>query len=413
MPTTDALNTYADIIVHTGVNIQPGQQLIIGADLSAAPLVRAIARSAYKRGGGTVIPMYSDVEASGDRIAYAHDNVLEQGCPWMADAVARGIEEGAARIAIIGQGDIRYPDGVEPANAGERIQTMSKVGAAQNKRVRELTMSGHSSWCVVAYPTLAWAQQVFPDLAPDAALERLWTEVLHTAYADTTDPLATWEAHNKRLHARANAMNNARFTALHFSGPGTDLTVGLAEGHEWNGGSKATTSGQEYNANIPTEEVFTTPHNMRVDGWVRSTKPLYHANKVIEGIRVRFEGGKVVEAYADTNEDTFLKLLDSDEGARRIGEVALVPHKSPIADTGIVFFETLFDENAACHIALGQAYAYCQTPDPDGRSNEERGANTSRVHVDWMISDEHTVVDGITADGTRVRLIEHGDFVYT
>ena len=258
----------------------------------------------------------------------------------------------------------------------------------------------------------AWAKTVFPD-APDA-VDRLWKAIFSASRVDASvaDPKAAWAAHNGELSARRKLLEEKQYSALRFTGPGTDLTVGLADGHSWGGGAGRTIQGVMCNPNIPTEEVFTTPHCRRVEGHVRSTKPLAHQGVVIRDIEVRFEDGRIVEARASTGEAALKKLLDVDEGARRLGEVALVPHSSPISASGTLFFNTLFDENAACHIALGQSYSKCMK-DGGSASAEDlaaRGANASLIHVDWMIGSGEIDVDGITEAGEAEPLMRKGEW---
>jgi aminopeptidase len=241
----------------------------------------------------------------------------------------------------------------------------------------------------------------------------LWDAIFAASRADLPDPVAAWKEHDAKLHAWAKRMNQSRFSALHFKGPGTDLKVGLADDHLWLGGGTTAGNGRYCIPNMPTEEVFTTPHKDRVDGQVTSTKPLSHQGTMIEGINVRFEGGRIVEAHASRGEQVLQRMIDTDDGARRLGEVSLVPHSSPIAASGLLFNNTLYDENAACHIALGQAYSNC-VKDGDKLKPEElaaRGANDSLIHVDWMIGSGKIDVDGITADGKAEPVMRQGEWV--
>jgi aminopeptidase len=253
---------------------------------------------------------------------------------------------------------------------------------------------------------------MFPDLSADTAVHKLAEAIFAASRVDQPDPVAAWGEHNKALHKRRDWLNGHRFAALHFTGPGTDLTVGLADGHAWQGGASTAKNGVTCNANIPSEEVFTTPHAMRVDGYVSATKPLAHQGSLIENIRVTFEGGRITEAHASKGEANLIKLIDSDEGARRLGEVALVPHGSPISQSGLLFYNTLFDENAACHIALGQCYAKCFeggasiTPDEVAA----QGGNSSMIHVDWMIGSGQVDIDGIHADGRKTPVFRKGEW---
>jgi aminopeptidase len=268
------------------------------------------------------------------------------------------------------------------------------------------------NWNIVAYPTASWAKRVFPGDDDDVAVGKLAEAIFAASRVDGDDPFAAWTAHNSVLSRRTEWLNGKRFHALHYSGPGTDLTIGLADGHDWQGGAATAKNGITCNPNIPTEEVFTTPHARRVDGHVVSTKPLSYQGTLIDGIAVRFEAGRIVEAKAARGEDVLKKVLDTDEGAARLGEVALVPHSSPISKSGLLFFNTLFDENAACHIAIGQCYAKCFV-DGDKLTPEEiaaRGGNKSMIHIDWMIGSDKIDIDGLDASGTRTPIFRKGEW---
>jgi aminopeptidase len=276
----------------------------------------------------------------------------------------------------------------------------------------ELITRHDINWTIVSAATPAWAAAVFPELPAEAALGKLWDAIFAASRADQNDAVGAWKKHDEKLHTWADRMNARRYSALHFKGPGTDLKVGLADDHLWLGGGTTAGNGKYCIPNMPTEEVFTTPHRDRVDGTVTSTKPLSHQGTLIEGIRVRFEGGRIVEAHAAKGEQVLQKLIETDDGARRLGEVSLVPNSSPIAASGLLFLNTLFDENAACHIALGQAYSSCLkngdklTPD----ELKAKGANDSLIHVDWMIGSGKIDVDGITASGSAEPVMRGGEW---
>ena len=268
------------------------------------------------------------------------------------------------------------------------------------------------NWHICSYPNPAWARQVFPGVSEEEAVHKLAEAIFAASRINTLDPIAAWNEHNANLKKRSSWLNSERFAALHFSGPGTDLTVGLADGHEWHGGASTAKNGVTCNPNIPTEEVFTTPHALKVEGTVSSTKPLSHQGTLIDDIQVRFEAGRIVEAKASKGEAVLNKVLDTDEGARRLGEVALVPHSSPISASGVLFFNTLFDENASCHIALGQCYSKCflngasLTPD----QIKAQGGNSSLIHIDWMIGSDKVDIDGLRADGSRLPVMRKGEW---
>ena len=293
-----------------------------------------------------------------------------------------------------------------------KVARASKANSIAYQPALEKIAGFDINWNIVAYPTESWAKRVFPGETEDVAVGRLAEAIFSASRVDNDDPVAAWTTHNAALSRRTQWLNARKFHALHCSGPGTDLTIGLADGHEWEGGAATAKNGITCNPNIPTEEVFTTPHARRVDGHVVSTKPLSYQGSLIDGIAVRFEAGRIVEAKAARGEDVLNKVLDSDDGARRLGEVALVPHSSPISKSGLLFFNTLFDENAACHIALGQCYAKCfvggdkLTPDEIAA----RGGNKSMIHIDWMIGSDRIDIDGVDADGARTPVFRKGEW---
>jgi aminopeptidase len=299
--------------------------------------------------------------------------------------------------------------------AKEDPEKVSRANVAVSKVYRpalELITRHDINWTIVPCATPAWARVVFPHTSEQAAVEQLWEAVFAATRVDAPDPVAAWRKHSDVLQRRVAFLNGRRFAALHFRGPGTDLRVGLADGHLWNGGGSTANNGIFGFPNMPTEEVFTTPHKDRTEGFVTSTKPLSHQGSLIENIHVRFEGGAIVEASASTGETVLQRLIDTDEGARRLGEVALVPHSSPIAASGLLFWNTLFDENAASHIALGQSYSTC-IQDGDNLTPEQltaQGANSSLIHVDWMIGSAAMDVDVISASGDRQPLMRRGEW---
>ena len=406
---SDLLDRLADVAVETGVNIQEGQDLLIAADVSMIDLVRRITDRAYRRGAGLVTVMYDDEAVQLSRFRYGHDLSFDRDRPWLQDGIAKAMEDGkTARLKVIGADPNLLAD-----QDHEKVARAEAAFAKASKTVIGKITRFETNWSIVAYATEAWAKVVFPG-APDA-VDRLWNAIFAASRVDASvaDPKEAWKAHNADLSARRKMLEGKQYSTLHFRGPGTDLKVGLADGHSWGGGAGKTIQGVLCNPNIPTEEVFTTPHCRRVDGYVRSTKPLAHQGVVIKDIEVRFEEGRIVEAKAGAGEAAFRKLIDVDEGARRLGEVALVPHSSPISASGTLFFNTLFDENAACHIALGQSYSKCMKNGGTATGEElgERGANTSMIHVDWMIGSGEIDIDGITRTGDAEPLMRAGEWV--
>ncbi|MCC2650222.1 MAG: peptidase [Microvirga sp.] len=402
------LDRLAEVAVRVGLGLKPGQELVLTAPLDAVALVRRITEHAYKAGASLVTTIFSDEESTLMRFRHGRDEGFDTAPAWLYEGMAEAYKKGAARLAIVGEDPSLLakedPDKVSRANRARSKAYMPALNMIAGFDI---------NWTIVSAATPAWAKTVFPDDADEVALAKLWQAIFSASRVDTPDPIAAWEQHNAALQTRTRMLNEKNYAALHFRGPGTDLRVGLADGHEWNGGSTTAKNGLMCNANIPTEEVFTTPHKDRVDGTVTSTKPLSYNGTLIQDIQVRFEGGRIVESRARTGEAVLNKVLDTDEGARRLGEVALVPYSSPISQSGLLFFNTLFDENASSHIALGQAYSKCIRG--GGAMSEDemasRGSNKSLIHIDWMIGSDQVDVDGITQDGRAEPLMRGGEWV--
>ena len=402
------LDKLAEVAVRVGLGLVPGQEVVLTAPLEAAPLVRRISEHAYRAGATLVSPLYSDEQSTLLRFQHARDDAFDHAPAWLYDGMARAFREGAARMAIGGE-DPTLLSGQD----ADKVARANRARSLAYRPALELITNFAVNWNIVCYATPAWARVVFPDLPEAEGVAQLWDAIFAASRVDEADPVAAWSAHNAALHARTAGLNEKRFAALHFSGPGTDLTVGLADGHLWLGGSEPSKSGIICNPNIPTEEVFTTPHRDAVNGTVRSTKPLSYQGTLIEGIAVRFEDGRIVDSEATRGHEVLERVLGTDEGARRLGEVALVPHSSPISRSGKLFFNTLFDENAASHIALGQSYRTCIEGGTMVSEAEltRRGANSSLIHIDWMIGSGEVDVDGIDAAGGRQPVMRAGEFV--
>jgi aminopeptidase len=401
------LDRLAEVAVRSGLGLGETQELVMTATLDAVPLARRITKYAYKAGASLVTAFFGDEELSLLRFRYGTDASFDAAASWLYEGMAQAYRNGAARLAIAGN---------DPALLSkEDPEKVSRANRAVSKAYRpamELITRQEINWSIVACATPAWAAAVFPNLPADEALARLWGAIFAASRVERPDPVAAWKEHDANLHARAAWLNEKRYAALHFRGPGTDLRVGLADGHLWLGGGTTAANGRYCIPNMPTEEVFTTPHKDRVDGHVTSTKPLSHQGTMIEEISVRFEGGRIVQASAARGNQILQRMIETDEGARRLGEVALVPHSSPIASSGLLFLNTLFDENAACHIALGQAYSTC-LKDGDSMTPEQlaaRGANSSLIHVDWMIGSNRIDVDGIGASGALEAVMRAGEW---
>jgi aminopeptidase len=402
------LDRLAQVAIQSGLGLAPGQELVMTASTDALPLARRITEHAYKAGASLVTTLFTDEESALLRYQYGSDASFDAAAAWLYEGMAAAYKNGAARLAITG-GNPSLLSQQDPEKVSRANRAMSKA----YRPALELITRHDINWTIVSAATPAWAAAVFPDLPADEALKKLWDAIFAASRADQADPVAAWKKHDAGLHASADRLNQKRYAALHFKGPGTDLKVGLADDHLWLGGGTTAGNGNYCIPNMPTEEVFTTPHKDRTEGTVTSTKPLSHQGTLIEEIRVRFEGGRIVEAHAAKGEQVLQRLIETDEGARRLGEVSLVPNSSPIAASGMLFLNTLFDENAACHIALGQAYSSC-LKNGDKLTPEElaaKGANESLIHVDWMIGSGKIDVDGITASGGAEPVMRQGEWV--
>ena len=415
IPTNPEARTYeqkldllAQVAVNVGLGLQRGQELLMTASHDALPLARRITEHAYRAGASLVTTMYSDDETTLMRYQLAPDESFDRAAGWLYNGMAAAFKSGSARLAIAG-GNPMLLSQEDPEKVGRANSSMSKA----YRPALEYISRHDINWTIVASATPAWASAVFPNDAPDVALAKLWDAIFASSRIHTTDPVSAWKQHDAVLHTHAARLNEKRYAALRYRGPGTDLKLGLADDHLWLGGGTTAGNGNYCIPNIPTEEVFSMPHKDRVDGTVTATKPLSHQGTMIEGIQVRFERGRIVDARATRGQEVLQKLIDTDEGARYLGEVALVPHSSPIAHSGIIFSNTLFDENAASHIAMGQAYASC-VRDGEKLTPEElasKGANHSLIHVDWMIGSDKLDIDAISATGSEEPLMRGGEWV--
>jgi aminopeptidase len=401
------LGRLAEIAVKVGLRLEPGQDLFMTAPIAALPLARKIAEEAYKAGAGLVTPIFSDEEMTLARYRFGAESSFDRAPGWLYEGVGKAFVANTARLAIVGDDPMLLAE-ADPA----KVARANKANAIAYKPALEKIAGFDINWNIVAYPTLSWAKRVFPGEADEVAVANLAEAIFAASRAVGEDPVSAWAAHNAALAERTRWLNGKRFRALHYTGPGTDLTIGLADGHEWHGGASSAKNGVTCNPNIPTEEVFTTPHAYRVDGHVASTKPLSYQGALIENIAVKFEAGRIVEARASRGEDVWNKVLDTDEGGRRLGEVALVPHSSPISKSGLLFFNTLFDENAACHIAVGQCYSQCFLGGDTLTPAEiaARGGNASLIHIDFMIGSGEIDIDGVGDDGARTPVFRKGEW---
>jgi len=395
--------------VRVGLGLREGQELVLTAPTDALPLVRRITDHAYRAGALLVTTFFSDDACVLSRFAQAPEASFDYAPVWLQDAIANAFRNGAARMAIAGTNPSLLA-GQDPTKVARANVAASKA----SKPAMELITRHAINWTIVAAATPDWAKLVFPNEPVEQVMSKLWEAIFQASRITGDDPVADWQQHGTRLKQRVDMLNAKRYHALHFRSKdgSTDLKVGLADQHLWAGGGTMAGNGIYCQPNIPTEECFTTPHKDRVDGVVRASKPLSHQGTLIENIRCRFEGGRIVEATASAGEDVLNKLISTDDGARRLGEVALVPASSPIAASGILYWSTLFDENAASHIALGQAYSTCLIGG-EKMSQEQLtvlGANDSLIHVDWMIGSADMDVDGISAEGRTEPLMRGGEW---
>jgi aminopeptidase len=408
------LENLATLAVKVGNNVHPGQRLYIRAPLESAPLVRLIARAAYQAGASLVDTIWMDDLTTLERLQHSTEADLSEVSEMRYQIMESAAERGDAYLSILAND----PAVFEHANPN-RVSTMMRAMGVRGKKVLELFGSGQVNWGIVAYAVPSWSKRVFPNLSEAEGLEKLWDAIFMTSRADQPDPVAAWKTHLTDLEARRDYLNKQNLRRLEFRAPGTDLNIELPELHRWEGGSSHTSNPKhpmpiQYVPNIPTEEVFTMPHRLGVNGTVRSTKSLSFSGQIIEGITMTFKDGKAIVAGAASNEEILHQLLETDEGASRLGEVALVAESSPVARSGVLFQETLFDENAACHIAQGRAYAYTLHGGTTMSKEEllQHGANDSQVHVDWMIGSKDMEVIGVRADGSRLELLNAGEWAF-
>jgi aminopeptidase len=408
------LHIYAELAVRVALNLQPGQRLLIigplaqgGASLEAAPLARQIAAAAYRAGAPLVETLYGDEAAQSLRFKHAPRESFGSFSAWLPRALSDHVAAGNAVLSI----SANDPDLLQ-GQPPELVSAMLQATAREMRPFREQVSRNDTNWAVVAAASAGWAEKIFPGVPASEAISRLWDAIARMCRLDAPDPIAAWETHLGSLAARSEYLNTKRYAALKYSGPGTDLTLGLPEGHIWVSGRSASRNGIPFTANLPTEEVFTIAHKDRVDGIVRASKPLSYGSTLIDGFSVTFERGRIVNMSADKNADTLQRLLDTDEGARRLGEVALVPHSSPIAQSGLLYYNTLFDENAASHVALGNAYKFTLKGgnEMSDAEFERAGGNRSGVHVDFMIGSGELDVDGVLPNGAAEPLMRKGEW---
>ena len=401
------LEKYAELIIKTGINVSENHTVIIQIAVDQALLARLLTKEAYKQGAKEVIVKWKDDAIQKEFLQNAAEECLENIPTYVVDEADSWIERGASRISVVSSA----PDALEGVPA-DRLATWQKATNTALFNSRKATQSNQVSWTVVAAAGKEWAAAVFPDLPEEKQVDALWNEIFKDTRIYDEDPIVAWEAHDNKLASKANELNEIQYDALHYTAPGTDLTIGLPKDHVWKGAGSFNSRGEEFMANMPTEEVFTAPDFRRVDGYVTSTKPLSYAGNLIEDFTITFENGRIVDVKAKKGEEVLKHLIDTDEGSHYLGEVALVPNPSPISQSNIIFFNTLFDENASNHLAIGAAYAFNVEGGTKMSEEElkEAGLNRSATHVDFMIGSDKMNIDGIRKDGSCDPIFRNGDW---
>ena len=403
------LEKYAELAVKVGINLKEKEGLIISGNVDTLPLARKIMKKAYELGAKHVEFQLNDDEMTLIRYEDAKDFVFDSFPQWKVDSLNTMYKENYHHIFISAPNPELLKD--VDGNIVARVQKSSSLAMADVLKYR---MTGITKWNIIAMPSIPWAKSVFPDLEEDEAMDALWVKIFQATRVDQDDPIKAWEIHDANIKKYRNFLNEKQFEKLVMTGPGTDLEVYLAEDHFWMGGSKESQAGDSYVANMPTEEVFTTPHRLKVNGKLKATKPLSLNGKLVENFGFTFKDGKVVDFYAEKGYEVLEKLMENDEGAKYLGEVALVQDDSPISNTRILFNNTLFDENASVHFALGRAYAYAMKNGSNMTQDEleSNGANFSLIHVDFMVGGPEFQVVGYEKDGREVQLFKDGNWVF-
>lgn len=403
------LSKYAELAVKVGVNIQKDQYLYIAASTDAVDFVRLVTKIAYEEGAKQVFVDFSDDQVGRSRYQLAPEDSFDFFPPWKVQEREWLAEQGAAFMSIVSQ-DPDLLKGIDP----KRIAAFQKAAGTALNKYRQYVQSDKISWTVIAAPSKGWASKVFPELPEEEQMGALWDAIFKATRADLENPVQAWTEHNDALHEKVDYLNKKKYAKLHYTAPGTDLTIDLPKGHLWCGAGSINERGDEFMANLPTEEVFTVPHKDGVNGYVSSTKPLSYGGNIIDDFKITFEKGRIVKVEAKQGEEVLKNLVATDEGSHYLGEVALVPHDSPISNSGLLFFNTLFDENASNHLAIGSAYAFCleggKTMSPEELM--ENGLNQSITHVDFMVGSAEMNIDGITEDGQREPVFRKGNWAF-
>lgn len=404
------LEKYAELAVNIGINVQKDQEVILNAPINAVDLTRLITKKCYEAGAKNVIVRYRDEIVTHTKLSLAPEASLEEARQWEIDGLLNEhVKKGAALLSIISSDPDLMKD-IDPMRMKKHMMTQQK----SSKEYKDYVMSGNAPWSLVAYPNKAWAERVFPELEGEEAINKLWEHIFEITRIDQEDPVKAWANHIETLNEKVDFLNEKKFEKLIYKSEGTDLTIELDEHHIWCGADDKTKSNINYLANIPTEEVFTLPKKNGVHGYVSSTKPLSYSGNLIENFKITFENGKVVDYEAEKGYDALKNLIETDEGSKFLGEVALVPHHSPISNKDTIYFNTLFDENASCHLAIGNAYLSCvkDGADMNEKDLEEIGFNTSLTHVDFMIGSSDLDIVGVTSNGEEVQVFKDGNWAF-
>lgn len=403
------LQKYAELLVKVGLNVQEKEPVYIQASIDASEFVHLVVEEAYKVGASDVKVKYKDDRISQLKYQYESEEFFEDVKQYDIDERMDYLNRKAAFLSIISSS----PDSLKEADP----KKISKAMAANGKAFKDYMVavqSDHMSWCVASYPSVGWAKMMFPELDDQEAVNKLLETILKTVRVDQENPVKAWEEHDRLLHEKANYLNQKKYKSLHYKSEGTDLTIELPTGQYWSGASSINSKGNSFVANMPTEEVFTAPHKNGVNGTVSNTLPLSYSGNIIDDFTLTFKNGEVVDYKAGVGEEILKSILETDEGAKRLGEVALVPVDSPISNMNTLFYNTLFDENASCHIALGSAYAFCIEGGKEMSAKElaENGLNDSTTHVDFMIGSKSLSIDGVLENGVKEPLFRDGNWAF-
>ena len=405
----EKLSKYADLLVEIGLNVQSGQRVVINATTDALPLVRLVTEKAYAKGAVDVNVKLGDAKLT--RLHAENKSVEEYSRvpEWAVEERMFYSDEKSGFLSITSSSP-ELLKGIDP----EKLKQASIKGGNAFKDFSNRIQSDYHSWCVAGYPSAEWAKLVYPDKSEDDAVLALLDLILYTVRAEEEDPVAAWEAHDKNLHEKADWLNNKKFHALRYEAPGTDLTIELPDGHIWAGASSKNKDGHSFMANMPTEEVFSVPKKTGVNGYVSNTLPLSYGGNIIDDFKLTFKDGAVVSHEAGRGKEYLDNLLSTDDGAKYLGEVALVADDSPISNKGVLFYNTLFDENASCHIALGSGYAFCVEggKEMNREELEAAGVNDSITHVDFMIGSNEMNIYGVDADGNETPVFKQGNWAF-